>query len=395
MRRWSLILCVFLALGSSACIWDSDTLAREAKAIPDVVAVITGRFERNPPLYYEVRLKRAAQQVERNPNDFGLYDDAGAACDRLGRGDEAVRWMERKHRAMEAAGEPVGSEHRYRYLANLGTFIAHRWLKNGADRSRIGEMKKAAETIRRAIKLNPVAHFGREKYQLMAMEWLIASPSPQENSYTHDDFLSYYESRRVNEKSLEELDHGDAARGIAGLVALGNAWESVDVFNALSHALNRAGKGIPSFMAELRAGELIDAGHRSILPGSAIGADLKKRIVQGLTVRDRQKLEVERKFRELREDAEQWNMERTRFIIGRLEQGYHPDTSPGFWVGYRERPMPSLELSVWEKPWVYPSVSAVAAALLLLTLRQFRRWRKRRFIPLERLSDSGAQSPQT
>ena len=54
MRRWSLILCVFLALGSCSCIWDSDSLAREAKAIPDVVAVITGRFERNPPLLKRV-----------------------------------------------------------------------------------------------------------------------------------------------------------------------------------------------------------------------------------------------------------------------------------------------------------------------------------------------------
>src|SRR5206468_4198555 len=48
---------------SLACIWDSDTLDRELKKFPGIEQVITGRFERNPPLYYQMRLTRASQEV--------------------------------------------------------------------------------------------------------------------------------------------------------------------------------------------------------------------------------------------------------------------------------------------------------------------------------------------
>ena len=86
---------VVLSAACLGCIWDSDTLAHEAKGIPNVIAVTTGRFERNPPLYYEMRLGRATRQIAQNSADFAAYDDSGASCDRLGRGDEAIRWMER------------------------------------------------------------------------------------------------------------------------------------------------------------------------------------------------------------------------------------------------------------------------------------------------------------
>src|SRR5262245_54257239 len=79
-----------------ACLWDRDTLAAEARGIPDIIQVITGRFERNPPLYYEMRLKRATARIADHPDDLEAYDDAGVACDRLGLGDEAIGWMEKK-----------------------------------------------------------------------------------------------------------------------------------------------------------------------------------------------------------------------------------------------------------------------------------------------------------
>src|SRR5438105_1575377 len=81
-----------LGLPASACIWDRDTLATEVSGIMDTVRVITGRFERNPPLYYEMRLKRVAAEVVASPDKLELYDDAGVACDRLGRDDEALHW---------------------------------------------------------------------------------------------------------------------------------------------------------------------------------------------------------------------------------------------------------------------------------------------------------------
>ena len=63
-------------------------------------------------------------QTEGKPDDLTAYDDAGVACDRLDRDDEAIGWMDRKRQrleALEAQGKP-DNEHRYRYLANVGTF---------------------------------------------------------------------------------------------------------------------------------------------------------------------------------------------------------------------------------------------------------------------------------
>jgi len=126
-----------LAVTVHACLWDRDTLAAEAKGLPGITEIITGRFDRFPPLYYEMRLERVSGQLVYELDNLDLYDDAGVACDRLGRSDEAIGWMGRKFEAMdrlEAEGLDVG-EHRYRYLANLGTFYIHR---GGSSLERIG-----------------------------------------------------------------------------------------------------------------------------------------------------------------------------------------------------------------------------------------------------------------
>ena len=136
-----------------ACLWDSDTLASETKGITDVVNAITGRFERNPPAYYEIRLKRSADQIAANTLDLGAYDDAAVACDRLRRTDEAIAWMEKKGATLDdlegrKTTEPgTYDEMRYRYLANLGTFRVHKWARSGADRARISEVEAGRALI--------------------------------------------------------------------------------------------------------------------------------------------------------------------------------------------------------------------------------------------------------
>ena len=170
MRRTltALALMLGLPLSVAACLWDRDTPANEAKRMPEVVAVLTGRFERNPPLFYRIRLARVTAQLQSHPEDLAGYDDAGVACDRLGHGDEAISWMEKKRAQLEKldASRPEMKEQRYRYHANLGTFLVHRWVRQGADRSKIDEVKAARDEIAKALQINPNAQFGREKYQL-------------------------------------------------------------------------------------------------------------------------------------------------------------------------------------------------------------------------------------
>ena len=169
------LLALLLVQGAAhACLNDRDTLAEEIKGLPDVVQVVTGRFERDPPLYYQMRLARVAAGLKAAPDLLPEYDDAGVACDRLGRDAEAIAWMDRKRARLVRlnVADPVVKEQWYRYNANVGTFWVHQWIRAGADRRRIGEVRKARGYIAEAIKINPNAHFGREKYQLRVMDWI-------------------------------------------------------------------------------------------------------------------------------------------------------------------------------------------------------------------------------
>lgn len=48
--RFGLVLWLLLIIiPARACLWDSDTLETEAKGLPGILKIITGRFERNPP----------------------------------------------------------------------------------------------------------------------------------------------------------------------------------------------------------------------------------------------------------------------------------------------------------------------------------------------------------
>ncbi len=188
---------LFLVGGSSltGCLWDSDTLRTEATGAPGMVETIVGRFDRYPPLYYEMHLERVATELDADPSDhpknLAAYDDAGVACDRLGRHDEAIEWMSRKRTALDALpASEDRTEHEYRYLPNLGTFHAHRWLAAGADRSDMADIEVARDLIAQAIELNPDAHFGRERYQLMALAWILEPTGTDDGRYPFGPYTS-------------------------------------------------------------------------------------------------------------------------------------------------------------------------------------------------------------
>ena len=128
----------------------------------------------------------------------------------------------------------------YRTLANRGTILAHRWFGNGADREDLSDLRAGRDLIAAAIELNPDAHFGRERYQLLFMDWLL-DPPPEFDELTSTKISSPL--RRVlppdrtrlwlGSQAFENAGYGDAADGLAGLISLGAAWESFDVFYAL------------------------------------------------------------------------------------------------------------------------------------------------------------------
>jgi tetratricopeptide (TPR) repeat protein len=370
----ALALLLGLPLSVAACLWDRDTPASEAKGMPEVVAILTGRFERNPPLFYEIRLDRVTAQFQGHPEDLAAYDDAGVACDRLGRGDEAISWMDKKRAQLEKldATRSEVKEQQYRYHANLGTFLVHRWVRQGADRAKIGEVEAARDEIARALEINPNAHFGREKYQLRALEWIVAPPKA---TGAHDlPNLLGWSFGDTYGQSTDPKEADDAVQGLAGLVALGNAWESVDIFHALNVALQRdslgfergpeGGRNTLAYLAWLRCMELIDAGKVSMLPDAPKGQDLKPLLPRPVFVEPDNILESA--FRKLRAEAEAWHAARTAFMMSRLKEGRHPDTDPRFWDGYTERPAPSLPTQSISE--AYEARRALRERLSLLTV---------------------------
>lgn len=94
----------------------------------------------------------------KDPSQLSLYDDAGVACDRLGKPTEAIEWIQKKKAQLDLQqGSADWKEQEYRYLANLGTFYAHRWLQ-GWKKERttpVDDFQTGEAFIAEAIEKNP------------------------------------------------------------------------------------------------------------------------------------------------------------------------------------------------------------------------------------------------
>jgi hypothetical protein len=358
LRSITLLLPLFLVSTAQACLndRDSDSLALQAKKLPDTLQVITGRFERNPPLYYEMRIRRSLAGLKVNPRRFDLYDDVAVAYDRLHKDNEALRVMAVKRSLLpEFNGRNAQvKEDWYRYYANAGTFYAHRWLGAGARKKDIGEMKKARDYIRRAIQIKPKAHFGREAYQLMTMEWIIATRERKSGAgmslgkwiATRDDALgSFYQN-------------DTAVQGLSGLVILGAAWQSADVFEALAEALNGRGGTTLRYLALLRCREILHSGKSSLSPETLDEEAVAESLVatgkaqgDGYYINSKNQKALDELFPKLRIESDIWAGHRSAYLLAGLEKGRHPDVDAGFWKDWKPAEAPDLDIPWWDEKW--------------------------------------------
>ncbi len=334
---------------TNGCFWDRDTLAFEASGYPGITEIITGRFDRFPPLYYEMRLERVANEIESAPDSLDLYDDAGVASDRLGRHDEAIEWMSRKRDVLDwlASEGNADSEHEYHYLANLGTMHIHRWLSNGANRDDLHDVEQSHELITAAIELNPDAHFGRERYQLLAIKWILDGYLYGEDEWQQPSIVEAipeYSATRGLDR-FTQIGYDDAVDGFSGLIALGNAWDSIDIFYALAMVLRDQEHTSISMLCELRIKELIDSGKKSLSP------DFDHDAYSSTTTFDKYPMYTyltpdylqqvgEKFFPKAREEADGWVQRRNEYALERLQRGEHPDTHPSFWADWVETTSP-------------------------------------------------------
>ncbi len=379
-----------LAATSLACLWDSDTLRAESGAVPGVLEVLTGRFDRLPDRYYQRRIEIAEQRLADDPGALGAYDDIAVAHDRLGDADAAIAWMTRKRAALDEAPAPAdGPDHEYRYLANLGTFHTHRWLRAAPAARDRADLLRAQSLIAAAIERNPEAHFGRERYQLEAIEWLL-DPVPAEEDLGWVDAPLFWVA-----------PSSEAIEGLAGLIRLGAAWQSVDITLALGRVLRDApttepylGHSSLAYVAMLRVHELAEAGRRPLLwPAGTPGFPEDLHLLDRVPIDERPGRRIEAWYADARAEADAWVAARNAYVEARLDEGLHPDThGEVFWAAWREAsspPPPPDDISGWSERriravlgrWIFGGV-AIVAVLLAAAIVVARRAARRRRPPV-------------
>lgn len=359
---------------------------------------ILGRVDRWPARVYVERLERAARQIEAGSTDLALFDDAAVACDRLGDDAGAIEWMKRKRALLDgrdASDEDV-NEHEYRYFANLGTFHAHRWLRNGASAESVDDLRTGLELITKAIEINPEAHFGREDVQLALMEVLaynVDHPDDQE----WRDHVAFWpvssrdrptgEPRMVTTLTDRELVLDEVIEGLVGLIALGAAWESVDVHAALHDALTYRSDYSVAFLCNLRIRELLADGQPSrLVPPTLL--DRFRGTDEELALRPWQTEAIRAYFSESRAIVDQRIADREALVLARLDAGRHPDDeSPEiFWAGFVEPPLPTMPRITGEtsteavlRYLLYGAIMIVVLLSFMAVKRQIAR--RRRVVP--------------
>ena len=165
---------------------DSTRTRRLTLRFAMVKDVLHERYVRPGEAYYRARNRQVEQkrsEVEwdldgTKPDSrwFGWTDDLAMGLERIGqfeRAEELLRTKLEVERHYDLGKDGEGS---YTTFANLGTVLIHSGMKgalggNQEDKARVEE---GLAFIRRAIAVNPMAHFGREMWQAAAVEYLLA-----------------------------------------------------------------------------------------------------------------------------------------------------------------------------------------------------------------------------
>ncbi len=225
MRRSLLLGVVFLTAGAvhaavvSACLWDRDTRLMERQRFPSVLEVVSGKFLRHSDAYYRWRVADRTARLERGEAEAELIDDLAVAHSKLGEDERAIALME------SLLEEDPG---RYETLANLGTFHVH-----------AGNLEAGAGFIQQALNINPEAHFGREVFQLLLVQYVLikragaaevrlplcAASASQVGATPPPNFWAFLAARlEVDPAAPEEQTAaiGEAVTGLAGMIRFGN-----------------------------------------------------------------------------------------------------------------------------------------------------------------------------
>ncbi len=216
LSAYVLVIASLMGLSSVAvaCMWDYDTIRMERTRFPGTLELITGKFLRHSPEFYQWRIANRLKRLETEPTNVALLDDLAVAYDKTGQHDKAI--------ATAIATEKL-QPGRYETAANLGTFFFH-----------AGKLEEGLPHIDRALKINPDAHFGREKYQRLLVEYVIERRNggplklplakvkddeqiDQSRAHAFDSFLM----RKNSRSSLKSEDVAETIKGVTGMMKFG------------------------------------------------------------------------------------------------------------------------------------------------------------------------------
>jgi tetratricopeptide (TPR) repeat protein len=302
-----------LSLICEACLNDRDTHEMQLTPSSDE-KIILGLFRRYPAKYFEHRIARLEKgRSQQNGLTFAEYDDLSVAYDRIGRSDRALKLITEKFSLMSSADvksvrwktdikfpRSLTPKQYLEYTteANWGTFLIHDFFASGRDKKKLGQVKEGIRHLEHAVEINPDAHSGREWAQIEIAKWLYNETMNPTGRYPKF-----------------KKPPAETRRGLLGLVELGNAWESIDIFRMV--AANSFDAQDTRGFAILRARELESNGKKPLFPG------LPSPPLQRMSY-------IDATFEQGRHSAFKWSELFQNFVIDGIEKGTHPDTHANF-----------------------------------------------------------------
>lgn len=224
------------------CGWDNDTIAMEKRLFPTVHELITGKFLQHSQAFYYWRVNDRTEQIQLHPDSLSLYDDLAWALNKVGEPEKGVEIMLKKEQKSPGL---------YKTYANLGTCYIHS-----------NQFEEGLKYIKKAIKINPDAHFGREIYQQHLVEYVISKKDSEGNfdlplGTKNDNFYHYLKKNHFKGSTQNEV--AKAVKGVGGMMKFSNHNSPV-LLEALGDLLSNADSGVDPGAGHLSSRAYLKAG---------------------------------------------------------------------------------------------------------------------------------------
>jgi tetratricopeptide (TPR) repeat protein len=361
MRWIGVILGLVVSANSAfACYNDMDTNLTELRDNLDVTLALVGRFTIYPNEYYEKRIQIQSAILKENPNNLDAYDNIAVAYDRIGDSANAMKWIAEKRKHL---GRNPGEHHLYSTEANEGTILIVRWIR-GHKAGDITDAIAAEKHIKRALEINPNAHFGREFAQLYCIQAMVECGRDEQ-------WMRKFTNTLTAIADKNQVDRKKLRFGIAGMMVLGAAWDMPPMIQAIANL-------VPDDYQMASLCRLRLDTHDSGSDSKAFPISNEKHVNR-----------LERQFLyQLIDNGRQFQENRRDWIEDQLAKGSHPDTDKNFWNGFTDvKPIAKSDYLVirrkpfWQKPESYlPILYAIGVAGALILPVGYYVYRQRRFI---------------